>query len=90
MTGSTLAEDGLLWRCLHVSMAVWSALAVVFLIVPAVFGDVFGASTFYLRTLLKIFEVSFMMASLSLDIYKDCRMREHKIHAFIHPHFIQK
>uniref|UniRef100_A0A672FKQ5 Glycerol-3-phosphate acyltransferase 4-like n=1 Tax=Salarias fasciatus TaxID=181472 RepID=A0A672FKQ5_SALFA len=52
-----LAEDSLLWGCLNATMTVWSALTILFVIVSTVPGEVSGVSTFYLRTLLKIFEV---------------------------------
>ncbi|XP_047425026.1 glycerol-3-phosphate acyltransferase 4 isoform X1 [Mugil cephalus] len=48
--------DNLLYRCLSVSITVWLTLLFVFTIVPAVLGVSFGIRSFYIATLLKIFE----------------------------------
>ncbi|XP_008291966.1 glycerol-3-phosphate acyltransferase 4-like [Stegastes partitus] len=56
MARFTFPADNLLCRCLGISITVWLTLLFVFIIVPAVLGVSFGIRSFYMRTLLKIFE----------------------------------
>ncbi|XP_072227909.1 glycerol-3-phosphate acyltransferase 4 isoform X2 [Leuresthes tenuis] len=56
MTWFTLADDSLLCKCLSICMTVWMTLMFVFIMVPAVLGVSFDICSFYMRTLLKIFE----------------------------------
>lgn len=60
MTWFTLPVDNLLCRCLGISITVCFTLLLVFIIVPAVLGVSFGVRRLYMRTLLKIFEVSWV------------------------------
>lgn len=50
--------DNLLCILLGISFTVWFTLLLVFIIVPAIFGVSFGIRRLYMKTLLKIFEVS--------------------------------
>uniref|UniRef100_A0A8C8HKM4 Phospholipid/glycerol acyltransferase domain-containing protein n=1 Tax=Oncorhynchus tshawytscha TaxID=74940 RepID=A0A8C8HKM4_ONCTS len=50
--------DNLLCILLGISFTVWFTLLLVFIIVPAIFGVSFGIRQLYMKTLLKIFEVS--------------------------------
>ncbi|CAN9504889.1 unnamed protein product [Ophioblennius macclurei] len=52
----TPADDSPVWFCLDGAVAVWSAVTLVFVIVPTALGDVSGVNSFYLRTLVKMFE----------------------------------
>uniref|UniRef100_A0AAQ5XZ75 Phospholipid/glycerol acyltransferase domain-containing protein n=1 Tax=Amphiprion ocellaris TaxID=80972 RepID=A0AAQ5XZ75_AMPOC len=56
MAWFTFPADNLLCRCLGISITVWFTLLFVFIIMPAVLGVSFGIRSFYMRTLLKIFE----------------------------------
>lgn len=56
--------DNLLCRCLNVFITAWLTLLFAFTIVPAVLGVSFGIRSFYITTLLKIFEVSLMFVIL--------------------------
>uniref|UniRef100_A0A3B4ZS48 Glycerol-3-phosphate acyltransferase 4-like n=1 Tax=Stegastes partitus TaxID=144197 RepID=A0A3B4ZS48_9TELE len=69
MARFTFPADNLLCRCLGISITVWLTLLFVFIIVPAVLGVSFGIRSFYMRTLLKIFEVS--LVSLYCIIAKE-------------------
>lgn len=58
MTWFIFPADNLLCRCLSIGVTVWLSALFVFIIVPAVLGVSFGIRRLYMRTLLKIFEVS--------------------------------
>ncbi|CAG5867418.1 glycerol-3-phosphate acyltransferase 4 [Menidia menidia] len=64
MTWFTLPADKLLCTCLSISIAAWMALMFVFIVVPAVLRVSFGIRSFYMRTLIKIFE----WASLRMEL----------------------
>uniref|UniRef100_A0A8C1RW17 Glycerol-3-phosphate acyltransferase 4 n=2 Tax=Cyprinus carpio TaxID=7962 RepID=A0A8C1RW17_CYPCA len=50
--------NNLLCMLLGISFTVWFTLLLVFIIVPAIFGVSFGIRRLYMKTLLKVFEVS--------------------------------
>lgn len=50
--------DSLVCILLGISFTVWFTLLLVFIIVPAIFGVSFGIRRLYMKTLLKVFEVS--------------------------------
>lgn len=50
--------DNLVCILLGISLTVWFTLLLVFIIVPAIFGVSFGIRRLYMKTLLKLFEVS--------------------------------
>lgn len=58
--------NNLLCMLLGISFTVWFTLLLVFIIVPAIFGLSFGIRNLYMKTLLKVFEVS-VRSSCSLS-----------------------
>uniref|UniRef100_A0AAY4EVR0 Phospholipid/glycerol acyltransferase domain-containing protein n=1 Tax=Denticeps clupeoides TaxID=299321 RepID=A0AAY4EVR0_9TELE len=64
--------DNLLCMLLGISFTVWITLLLVFIIVPAIFGVSFGIRRLYMKTLLKIFEVSARPRISSVFINKWC------------------
>ncbi len=50
--------NNLLCMLLGISFTVWFTLLLVFIIVPAIFGLSFGIRSLYMKTLLKVFKVS--------------------------------
>lgn len=63
--------DNLLYRCLNVFITAWLTLLFAFTIVPAVLGVSFGIRSFYIATLLKIFEVSLMFVCCII-LFEEC------------------
>lgn len=61
--------DNLVCVLLGISFTVWFTMLLVFIIVPAIFGVSFGIRRLYMKTLLKIFEVS---ETSKLTIHKKC------------------
>lgn len=72
MTPFTWAVHNLLCRCLSIPISAWFTLLCLFIIVPAVLRGSFSIRSLYLRTLLKIFEVSLVSpwCIISLKSYK--------------------
>uniref|UniRef100_A0AAQ5X8S5 Phospholipid/glycerol acyltransferase domain-containing protein n=1 Tax=Amphiprion ocellaris TaxID=80972 RepID=A0AAQ5X8S5_AMPOC len=78
MAWFTFPADNLLCRCLGISITVWFTLLFVFIIMPAVLGVSFGIRSFYMRTLLKIFEWATLRMELGAkeknqELYKPLR-----------------
>lgn len=60
--------DSLLCILLGISFTVWFTLLLVFIIVPAILGVSFGIRRLYMKTLLKIFEVTFLHHDSLLEV----------------------
>lgn len=61
-----LPFDSLVVNLLGISITVLFTLLLVFIIVPAIFGVSFGIRKVYMKTLLKIFQVSHVFRVLSV------------------------